>query len=478
MTRKEFVELIVKVEMKYDTSLLQVNGVSFWPMMRMAMFWQFVKLRTVPTQEKRANISNSKWNYLGRLFLAPLVWLKLLYLRLARRRLLVLFAGHKSQHVDINGKGINRFYYAFINHHDEKSEEYGYLDTSLMTIGIGSINIDIKSLMLAQVLRIKYLEPLKYQNATLEVIDDICKYIADELSIDATTIKMGVLNNMDSITAYACVFETILKILKPKRVCGISYYGIEISGLFIAANKLKIPTVDIQHGGQGPQHLAYSNFTKVPKWGYQLLPKYFWVWDQQSKEQLNQWIGSQSFHKVILGGQPWLSAQLVSQQTSWEGLRKPSILFTMQFNELSDFDLSLIKTTKEKFHWYLKPHPTWENNIVELQNEIKNEGLLDTVTLLSAQASLVTSIDNADIHVSKFSGSIIEASLLGTYSIIIDPIGIASYKDLIESKRAFPYLETDKVDFTNLLLKVYDLPKLSKAVLSLDVVLSRYESIE
>ncbi len=48
-----------------------------------------------------------------------------------------------------------------------------------------------------------------------------------------------------------------------------------------------------------------------------------------------------------------------------------------------------------------------------------------------------------DLHISRYSGSIIEAEQLGVYSIIIDAMGKETYSSIINRGKAF-YLESDE----------------------------------
>ena len=42
-----------------------------------------------------------------------------------------------------------------------------------------------------------------------------------------------------------------------------------------ACYDLKIPSVDIQHGQQGKYHGMYHYWTKIPKFGYHIMPSFF-----------------------------------------------------------------------------------------------------------------------------------------------------------------------------------------------------------
>ena len=474
MRREDFIKLIISIEEKYDTNLFVINGVSFWPMMRMAIFGIYHNVHNVKRKGQLPKMSNSKWTYLSRFILLPITSLKLLYIRLAKKRIETLFIGDISEHVDVNGESVNRFLYVFMQNHKSNLENYSYLDTRKMRLPIGPIDIDIKGLILTRILILKYIRTLSLSSETNEMIKTICEEVADKIALDSSFIENTVRNSLNSTIAAESVFSNLIKLVKPKKVVSVSYYGTEIYGLFIASRKAGIPTVDIQHGAQGVLHLAYSNFTKIPKCGYDMLPKYFWVWDEQSENDIDSWSKDQDFHHVIRGGQPWLSAQLKNREKRSNEV--PVILFTMQFPELSQLEQALINQTSQDFCWYLKAHPTWENNLGELTAQISGLPFSDKVILLPPKSPLLDHLYDADIHISRYSGSIIEASLLGTYSVIIDSVGIGTFQNIIESKRAFPFIEED-ADFLSLAKNILKLPKLSSTVLDLDEIYKLYKRI-
>ena len=49
-------------------------------------------------------------------------------------------------------------------------------------------------------------------------------------------------------------------------------------------------------------------------------------------------------------------------------------------------------------------------------------------------------LNNCQLHISKSSGSIVQAALMNRYSLIIDELGVNSYRDLINEGIAFPCL--------------------------------------
>jgi hypothetical protein len=475
MTRKEFIELIVEIESEYDTSLLKVNGINFWPLMRRSLFTLFFSTYTDSSSSDTSGKRLKRYlSYLLTLAVYPLQLIKLSILKKSKVEMDVLFTGDKSQHLIHDGISVNRFLYPFRLYNKQHIITDSYLNTREMILPVDQYNLNVKSFILFELLRFKF-KKIALQSDTQELMSAIIERVSKDAKIDLLRAKSIVLSSLKNTLASNIFFTKLLPIIGVKKVLSVSYYGTEIYGLFAACKNLSIPTVDIQHGGQGNLHLAYSNFTKIPLEGYHMLPKYFWVWNLESANEINTWSQNQKYHSVITGGQPWLSSQLSGKFNKKH--RNRNILYTMQFPSLGEFELSLMSQTAKNFLWYLKPHPIWENELDELKEKIAALPYADKIQLLPPGASLVKYLYQSDIHISKYSGSIIEANLLGVYSIIIDPIGISTFQDLIEKGSAFRFTDQDS-NFLSLTENILELPSLPISVLDLDEICSLYNSIE
>jgi len=180
------------------------------------------------------------------------------------------------------------------------------------------------------------------------------------------------------------------------------------------------------------------------------LPFCFWLWDDNSKNNIEKWI-SYSSHLVIEGGNPWID-YLKLQKNSSADTPKKKIICTLTIglkSILPDYLLNSILNSSDEFIWYLRFHPRTKlkdkNELYMLVDKYKISRKIDLANANTLQ--LPELLMDAWAHVSHSSGSLIEAALLGVKNnIITSEIGVRNHHDLIDSKKALYYnpdIETD-----------------------------------
>ncbi len=257
------------------------------------------------------------------------------------------------------------------------------------------------------------------------------------------------------------VYKQLFKKVNPKFSVSLCYYSWEFYGMNAAANEMEIISIDMQHGGQGAYHTAYK-FYKIPKNGYTVLPKVFWTWDALSKEFIDSW-SNESWHKTINGGNLWINF-IANQNYSVANQNdsKKLILVTLQntlIPVLEDFIINAIKKTDEnKFVWWLRFHPGMSKKEIEEVNEIilKNGFSNKVSTHLSSEIPLPIALLKCDVHVSKFSGSILEAALMNKLNIIVDELGKSAFSNLIEENKASFFDPNANLDLYDFILNQFD----------------------
>ena len=54
--------------------------------------------------------------------------------------------------------------------------------------------------------------------------------------------------------------------------------------------------------------IAYGRWNKLPEAGYELLPKFFWVWSEVEAQAIDNWNRIvKQWHQPYIGGNPWLN---------------------------------------------------------------------------------------------------------------------------------------------------------------------------
>lgn len=267
----------------------------------------------------------------------------------------------------------------------------------------------------------------------------------DELSTELNTINIKLEETLNQIyrevLIWKLVYKQLFKKTKPEISFCLCYYSSEFYGMCAAAYEMNIISVDLQHGGQGMYHTAYK-FLRLPKLGYTVLPKVFWTWDELSTQFIQSWTKN-SWHKVVNGGNCWVNF-INSQYTTVKSIEneKKIILVTLQNSLKPIIDDCLVdaikKTDETRFVWWLRYHPRMtqlEKN--DVSNSIVSNNLEKKVNVEYASSiPLPVALLKCSVHLSKYSGSILEAALMNKINIIIDELGKEAFYSLIEEEKA------------------------------------------
>jgi hypothetical protein len=253
-------------------------------------------------------------------------------------------------------------------------------------------------------------------------------------------------------------FEKKLKLIQPKIVFVVWYYGVYGASMILACRRLSIQTVDIQHGVQGDLHAAYGSWLNVPKHGYNLLPNYFWCWSKSEIDVISKWNNSIENHEAILGGNMLLE--------KWNSKEYPFVIdFEKIFNQLNLIGFNILVTlspgistpevlgnlykaiadTQYKYNWLIRLHPNMlsekDKVIADLKSYKINKYVLNEVTRLP----LYTILNNTDLHITHSSSTVIEASIFGIRSIIVNEYGKELYEKQIEDAVAVVRINSNEI---------------------------------
>lgn len=364
-----------------------------------------------------------------------------------------LFSGAQSHRVDFNGKEYNRYFDPIMDYLETKRQKVVMVEQNVILNGRHYYKarrvLDIRRLFPLTRILIKLFRPVPDVSQQTEVMQCL-QAIAHRIP-EANVFKLEkrLENQLLAIRAWVLIFDRIFARVQPRYVFGLCYYSSMMYGMNVSAHKKKIASVDMQHGTQGALHVAYNSFTKVPENGYEVLPQFFWCWDTHSTRQIHSWISLQRYHQVITGGNPWLS---LWRRDMGKGRR--SILYTMQPIDpvLPDLILSAIKNTHQEFNWCLRMHPRQRADAAKIRHLLADAELADFATLTDAHGiPLPTAINESSVHVSRFSGAIIESVLLGVPSVTIDEIGVQAFANEIASGQVHAYLGGNVDEFVELL---------------------------
>jgi len=266
---------------------------------------------------------------------------------------------------------------------------------------------------------------------------------------------------LNLIILKANYFKSVLKKANPKLGFVICYYSNEGMAFNLACRELGITSVDIQHGLQGDAHISYGRWNKSPEKGYELLPSLFWCWGIYEANAIEKWNTKVSnYHKPIVGGHPWINkwlehphdlATLYEQQIlSIKNTEANSLHILLTLQPLNPYIepwlLSVINNSPSSWFWWIRLHPAMMSEREKVRSKlIQHCGTANFQIDLPTDLPLPVLLMHAGVHVTKFSSTVIEAELFGVYSIVTDPSAIDFFPCQIDSGIALYVNESNQL---------------------------------
>lgn len=240
--------------------------------------------------------------------------------------------------------------------------------------------------------------------------------------LDPAAVEIGNIEKMlQFLEANMQVHLEILAELRPKTIFIGLYLAIETMGMIVAAKRMGIPTIEIQHGLIGRYQWFQTHYTKIPPDGYELLPDYFWVWDKTTKQDTEREMPiSPGPHRAITGGNPALEAwATASDQSSnayqtlfFDGLdrRRHVILVALQYYSLAPANIiQAMKRAPKDWLWLIRLHPM-SHSLQDVVTEVyQNHGLDNIEVFHATEAPLYDLLQHVDHVVTPFSTIALEA---------------------------------------------------------------------
>lgn len=253
------------------------------------------------------------------------------------------------------------------------------------------------------------------------------------------------------VRALARRFAARLRLHPPRLAFVVSYYSVETMAFLLACREVGVPTVDIQHGVQGPLHPAYAAWPSVPAGTHALLPDYFWVWSDWEASTIRQWSDGTG-HAAVVGSNPWVSVWAADQAlpgvadavSRAYGLKRAAsgkkiVLVTLQYGLSPEEQLDPLREWMQRGcstnQFWVRLHPLMLQERERVRKHLQDEGItfdLDLPTELPLPALLPL----ADAHVTHSSSTAIEAAQFGVPSLITSRYGAELFTHLIEAGAA------------------------------------------
>lgn len=421
---EEIKKLLLEIENETKVCTWTHNGYFIWPVLRIFIYM------TLVNEDRSFGVERNKKNILFKIkkIVLSLKEFKLL----GSKKINNLYVGAPSYTVNYNGFQYNKYFDSLMD--ADKSSSL-YISRSDSKNGVYKPGRHLTIYPIGMVFSMIDKIFGSYSSPTHH-IQEICNILSSK-GIQIVRFEEILKKRVRTVDLFYSIFLFLFKKLNPKRVWVLCYYTADMLGMLIAAHKLSIPTIDFQHGGQGEIHLAYSNWTNVPRNGYEALPDIFHTWDEPSAEIINSWAKVNKKHSAKVYGNPWIEGwkkeSFHRSKTTWpENL----ILYTLQpiDEPLEEYILKAIQKTKHKWNWWLRLHPRQTGEKAIIIQRLKKFEVFDSVEIeLASNLPLPEILLHSRVHITKFSGSAFEAYEFDIPSLIIDQRGKDTYQSYINS---------------------------------------------
>jgi hypothetical protein len=456
------------LEQEYPVEHWKINGIHLWPVLKRELFFsEFLKTQVFHAKKGRPPFISRAF---GAFIRTASAYLKLVTLRL--KPSVFVFAGTPSHRVKWDGKAYNRYFDPIITYLSSKNVN-SYLTEYH---GINRATIFHKGNFIDCAILFHAFKKDHHLKADWQRLADDPQFqqflvaLQSRFPVYAKDLEKNMLSVLNKISSWRNLYVYLFQRIGPEYAVGLCYYSYAIYGMNVAASDLGIISVDMQHGGQGALHPAYT-FKKIPDKGYNTLPKEFWCWDEVSYAHIEGWSAGRA-HRAKLIGNPWY-AFLKEKALTFDGnfpKDKALILFSHQplVPALDLYLMESIQQTKDLYHWWIRLHP----RITKAEEEalvglLKEHGIFEDVELhKSTHLPLPIILNQSAVHLSKYSGTIIESVMMGVPTIILEGVGNHSFAQIIKEGKAIGLPDPTTETLKACLARVVKAPR--KAIEALD----------
>ncbi|WP_257659161.1 hypothetical protein [Parapedobacter lycopersici] len=450
LNRRDFIELLNDIESTIPVYDWKFGEIDIWPLVKRDLFFYYYKKSDTKQDPQSAGRKSFGFN----VFALIRSLFRIFRLKCQSQNLSItkMYCGYSAHRVNWEGRFINRYFHPIINNgNDDVLElEYGIRDQT-------KIYPDQHRLLFFEDYRLGFLLLNKFRKKKILYQpgwSDFKKKLAISTNIDTEKFNLYVSKRIRELAAMTGFFSLLISKYNFKEIFGLCYYNNAMFALHFASNKVNIVNYDVQHGGQGSLHPMYT-YCNYPPNGLNVLPRIFWCWDAGSRHNIEKWLDAENGQSAILGGNPWVQFQL-SQKVEFQFPKKRIILYTLQQDELDDFILETIVNTPIEFQWWIRLHPRMPSSRSRVTEQLQNIGKIEEVEIDAAsRLPLPLILKNTSVHISKFSGSIIEGILLEVPTIIIDETGTEIYSHYLDLDFLHVHIEKEEDTLLRLITTIF-----------------------
>ncbi|MBB4823640.1 tetratricopeptide (TPR) repeat protein [Sporosarcina luteola] len=451
MTRKE-IDFLNSIEINYPVNKWRIEKVDIWPFLRIMLGLKLANvLRPISNQDTKNNSPGKLPTLSSLLRKNEKIDVFVLIDSFPRIKLNGSWYHRLSGpfNEEIRNKGLNVVNLEFSYHNIERFPVFD--ESYSITNQLKYIQNNI------QINKIVHLE--KYEQVKREFLLEYGE------EFDFPTIEYLTTSAM-YIQKLSNVFETLFLEKKTKAAFMVNYYQQNSYAFILAARRVGIPSIDIQHGNQ--RDICYHRWLNVPENGYNILPDYFWCWEKKDASTINNWADLTKSHQAINGGNPWIemwkdnNQSIVDQydQTTKQYIdeNQVNILVTLQplyglpnwNSNIPDWVVEAIQKSPANWKWYIRYHPQMLGNY---RNEMEScEAILapyissgKVETKKATHEPLMAILRKMTVHITAFSTCVIESMNLHVPSVTIHDRAEAYFKEELASGWVIQATDTEEL---------------------------------
>ncbi|HER26059.1 MAG TPA: hypothetical protein ENI69_03010 [Rhodospirillales bacterium] len=264
----------------------------------------------------------------------------------------------------------------------------------------------------------------------------------------------AVIDFVRHVEALSRLFKMIYRHTRPRLVLVVDYASRFNVAACKAASEMGIPCADVQHGAAGGGRYNFKwSWHHMPPGGYGLLPRYFWVWGDRTREMM---MGDRpppdQYHKAIVGGHPWLTlwkdekfikrhGKLPAELESRLSGATKSILVTLpNAIETMDFDLLAETMTRapKDWLWLVRLHPTDINETERyealLMDRLQTADSRNLEITIATQANLAVLLRRVNVHLTDNSSACFDALEFGVPTVFFGSLGVEVFSEYLDDE--------------------------------------------
>jgi hypothetical protein len=287
--------------------------------------------------------------------------------------------------------------------------------------------------------------------------------------VQAPSLSYGrILKRACTTAATAVVFQRILRRVRPRLAFVVTYYAGLGHAFALACRREGVMCVDLQHCPQEGTHRAYR-WRRLPERGYSTLPAVFWTWTPEDADNIARWsdLMAAPWHAAVHGGHSQLAPYLddwtvgacawderfstVSHAPAFER----EILVALQpiggRRAVWEALARQIQAAPATWRWWIRRHPASSPFQDAEHHDLLAIQRPNVVVEAASEFPLPALLRRMSVLVSLASGAAAEAAAFGVPALFLDQEALGAFQGLIARGQA------ELVDVADVASRIADL---------------------